>query len=114
MIVVLTCLCVIAVADLHSGCLTLPSSDNSMILQRLHSEVELVVELKEVTPLSIPASQCDEKNVNTSSLSVTKSSMDNQISKQQFVVPDSEANIPSMKNFSDNLGNLAANVLDIF
>ncbi|XP_009400640.2 uncharacterized protein LOC103984704 isoform X2 [Musa acuminata AAA Group] len=92
-----------AVADLHSGCLTLPSSDNSMILQRLHSEVELVVELKEVTPLSIPASQCDEKNVNTSSLSVTKSSMDNQISKQQFVVPDSEANIPSMKNFSDNL-----------
>ncbi|CAL9086665.1 unnamed protein product, partial [Musa textilis] len=91
------------VADLASGCLTLPSSDNSMILQQLHSEVEVVVELKEVAPLSIPASGCDEKNVNTSSLSVTKSSMDNQISKQQFVVPDSDANVPSVKNFSDNL-----------
>ncbi|RWV84041.1 hypothetical protein GW17_00054281 [Ensete ventricosum] len=102
------------VADLATVGLTLPSSDNSMLLQQLHSEVEVVVELKEVAPLSIPVSRCDEKNVDTSSLSVTKSSVDNQISKQQFVVPDSEANVPSMKNFSDNLGNLAANVLDIF
>ncbi|RWW65247.1 hypothetical protein BHE74_00027451 [Ensete ventricosum] len=111
--VVLMCLCVIAVADLATVGLTLPSSDNSMLLQQLHSEVEVVVELKEVAPLSIPVSRCDEKNVDTSSLSVTKSSVDNQISKQQFVVPDSEANVPSMKNFSDNLGNLAAN-MEIF
>ncbi|RZR78934.1 hypothetical protein BHM03_00004495 [Ensete ventricosum] len=102
-----------AVADLATVGLTLPSSDNSMLLQQLHSEVEVVVELKEVAPLSIPVSRCDEKNVDTSSLSVTKSSVDNQISKQQFVVPDSEANVPSMKNFSDNLGNLAAN-MEIF
>lgn len=109
-IVQLICLCLLVVSDLTSGGMKLLSPVDSTILQQSHSEVEAMVEQMETTASSTVASCCNEKGVCLSSLSVIGCNTDTQISRQPIAVPGSDTNDPSVKNFSDGLGNLTANI----
>lgn len=109
-LVQLICLCLLVVTDLTSGGMKLLSPDDSTILQQSHSEVEVMVEQMETTASSTAASCCNEKGVCLSSLSVIGCNTDTHIPRQPIAVPGSDTNDPSVKNFSDGLGNFTANM----
>ncbi|XP_042457047.1 uncharacterized protein LOC122041438 isoform X2 [Zingiber officinale] len=75
--------------------------DQAENTQLLHSEVEVIVEEKEVIVSSIPDSHSDRKDVQVASLSVVKCVIDSEILGEPRVIPDSDAKGPSMESFSD-------------
>ncbi|URE05726.1 CCT motif [Musa troglodytarum] len=77
-------------------------ADNPTILQHLHSEVE-IVEPKEAA--SMPASCCNEKDVNISALSVIDSNADVEVSRQPLVVPASGGDGPPNKSDGSETAN---------